>query len=270
MKPIVLAWLTAVSLVFGQQFTELDKFYADYAESEQRTVALYPDAAVKGSSLSKKMGELEQVMKAEENPLYHSAEKPLILAVQAAKELGVMPVGSAPIATDKPLSLPTLDQTESIPVSGRSAEWVAQRDLAWRQLQDYYPEYCNPGLIEKTYRFVAAWDSWAKVNRPDVYDNPRKPIIYCSWQKAEDQKAAAELAAERAAQLQADERARAQAAARAQAVAGAQTADANSERRHQEQLNAIQAARSEANEAAKQAEIDRQAEGSARIMRMRD
>jgi hypothetical protein len=90
MKPkLFLLVLSCASIVFGQESEEEKRFYDDYAKSEQRTVALYPDAAKADSPLTKRMLEIEETMKTEASPLYHSAEKPMILAVQAAKELGI-------------------------------------------------------------------------------------------------------------------------------------------------------------------------------------
>jgi|GEM_PF-1258697 len=94
---LFLLLLSSATVVFGQESEDEKKFYDDYAKSEQRTVALYPDAAKADSPLSKRMLKIEQTMKAEDSPLYHSAEKPMILAVQAAKELGIKPAEAPPI-----------------------------------------------------------------------------------------------------------------------------------------------------------------------------
>lgn len=72
------------------------------------------------------------------------------------------------------------------------------------------------------------------------------------------------------AQHQANDQAIARAKVAANAEYRAQAAEANAERNHREQMNAIQEAREEARLAAQQAEIDRQAQESGRIMRMRD
>ena len=94
---------------------------------------------------------------------------------------------------DRPLENPSA-ATEKLKPG--SPEWIAKRDEAWKRLQDYYPEYCDPALLPATYQFVKEWDAWAKVNRPDVYENPMKPIIYCKWQKAAEAKAAEEKQAQ--------------------------------------------------------------------------
>lgn len=65
------------------------KFYADYAKSEEKTVGLYPDAAVKDSQMAKEMAKIEAEMLELGDPLYHSTDKPFILAREAAKNLGV-------------------------------------------------------------------------------------------------------------------------------------------------------------------------------------
>ncbi len=103
---IPLLLLTSAILVFGQELEDEKRFYEDYAKSEERTVALYPDAAKADSPLSKRMLEIEQTMKAESSPLYHSAEKPMILAVQAAKELGIKPAEAKATAPAFPAPVP--------------------------------------------------------------------------------------------------------------------------------------------------------------------
>lgn len=78
---------------------EAEKFYADYEKSEIKTVGLYPDAAVKTSPLAKEMARLEAEMLELGDPLYHSTDKPFILAKEAAKNLGIpmKKPGTAPV-----------------------------------------------------------------------------------------------------------------------------------------------------------------------------
>lgn len=66
-----------------------DKFYADYAENEAKTVKFYPDAAKADSPMGKEMARLEAEMLALGDPLYHSAGKPFALAKAAAINLGI-------------------------------------------------------------------------------------------------------------------------------------------------------------------------------------
>ena len=75
------------------------KFYADYAKSEEKTVGLYPDAAVKDSPMAKEMAKIEAEMLELGDPLYHSTDKPFILAREAARNLGIpmRKPGSAPV-----------------------------------------------------------------------------------------------------------------------------------------------------------------------------
>lgn len=89
--------LISASLAFCQQSEEEKKFYADYADSERKTVAAYPDAANFESKLSKRMVEMEAALKTLGDPRYYSADKPMILAQMAAKELGIKSVMPAEI-----------------------------------------------------------------------------------------------------------------------------------------------------------------------------
>jgi len=72
-----------------QEQAETEKFYADYAKSEEKTVGFYPDAAVKDSAMAKEMAKLDAEMRELGDPLYHSTDKPFILAKEAAKNLGI-------------------------------------------------------------------------------------------------------------------------------------------------------------------------------------
>lgn len=95
MKIRAITWIVAFALTgigAGQQSEEEKKFYEDYEKSELRTIAAYPDAAKPDSPLSVKMMEIEKVLKLAGDPLYNSAEKPMMLAERAAKELGVVAV----------------------------------------------------------------------------------------------------------------------------------------------------------------------------------
>ena len=60
-------------------------------ESKVEAVRLYPDAAIPDSALSRKMGEIEDRLKAEKNPILHSANAPLLITEMAAKELSIEP-----------------------------------------------------------------------------------------------------------------------------------------------------------------------------------
>lgn len=83
------------------------EFDAKYSQSERLTVAYYPDATNPESPLVKRMIELDKQMLELGDPLYHSPDKPLVLAKAAASQLGVMmakpgaakvkPVSSSPI-----------------------------------------------------------------------------------------------------------------------------------------------------------------------------
>lgn len=70
--------------------TQAEQFEAQYAKSERITATYYPDATDPESKLTKRMIELDTQMRELGDPLYHSPEKPFLLAKAAARELGVM------------------------------------------------------------------------------------------------------------------------------------------------------------------------------------
>lgn len=78
---------------------EAEKFYAAYQKSEDKTIGLYPDAAVKDSPMSKEIARLDAEMLELGDPLYYSTDKPFILAKEAAKNLGIpmKKPGTAPV-----------------------------------------------------------------------------------------------------------------------------------------------------------------------------
>lgn len=93
----------------GQQTEEEKRFYADYARSEQQAVAAFPDVGNAATPLARKVAEMDKALAAEEDPLYNSADKPLILTRRAAKELGIKPVEAKPIAVPEPQAPVELD-----------------------------------------------------------------------------------------------------------------------------------------------------------------
>jgi hypothetical protein len=66
------------------------QFYAKFSDSEQTAVKFYPDAAVADSPLAKRMKELDDQAKQLGDPIYHSPDKPFLLAKAAARELGIL------------------------------------------------------------------------------------------------------------------------------------------------------------------------------------
>ena len=179
MKAIMCGWILVMGVLCAQNSEEEVRFFADYRKSEALAVAAFPDAAKFDTKLSQKMMEIDQSWKKADDQRYYSPDKPMMIAEIAAKELGISP------ATPPP---PALAQEVASPPSGapgqRSDAWLAKKDEAWRLMSEYYPEYCDPALMSQTYKFVKEWDAWAKVNNPDVYENPMKPLIYAKWQKA--------------------------------------------------------------------------------------
>jgi hypothetical protein len=66
------------------------QFYTDYAASEDKAISFYPDLKDANSAMSKRLAELDAQAAEMRDPNYHSPNKPWILAVAAAKELGVL------------------------------------------------------------------------------------------------------------------------------------------------------------------------------------
>lgn len=99
MKTRTVTWMIAfvlTSVCVGQRSEEDKRFEEDYTRSERKAVAAYPDTTNSESAMVKRMVELDEQMRKQGDPRYHSPEKPMILAEIAAKELGIKPVGSKP------------------------------------------------------------------------------------------------------------------------------------------------------------------------------
>ena len=100
MKTRAVTWMLALALTgicAGQQSEEEKRFYEDYARSEQQAVAAFPDVGNATTPLAQKVAEMDKTLAAEEDPLYNSADKPLILTRKAAKALGIKPVEAKPM-----------------------------------------------------------------------------------------------------------------------------------------------------------------------------
>ena len=65
----------------------MEKFNADWHASEQKTIHFYPDAAKHDTAFAKEMKRVEAEMQELGDDLYHSADKPWIVAKRAAKNL---------------------------------------------------------------------------------------------------------------------------------------------------------------------------------------
>lgn len=95
MKKQAATYILVVALMgicAGQQSEEEKRFCADYARSEQRALAAFPDAGNSATPLAQKVAEMNKALAAEEDPLLDSADKPLILTRKAAKLLGISPL----------------------------------------------------------------------------------------------------------------------------------------------------------------------------------
>lgn len=97
------------------QQAEAEKFDAAYSKSERLTATYYPDAIDPESKLTKRMIELDSQMRELGDPLYHSPDKPFLLAKAAARELGVMMV-----KPDAAKPKPTSSKSPMQPASGNA------------------------------------------------------------------------------------------------------------------------------------------------------
>lgn len=64
---------------------------AGRAESTQRAIALYPDAAVKDSLLNSRIREISIRLQKANDPILQSPSSPLVITQMAASELGILP-----------------------------------------------------------------------------------------------------------------------------------------------------------------------------------
>jgi hypothetical protein len=101
--------LALTGICAGQQTAEEKRFYEDYARSEQQAVAAFPDLGNDDTPLAKKVAEMDKALAADEDPLYNSADKPLILTRRAAKELRIKPLEANPIPMPEPQAPVKLD-----------------------------------------------------------------------------------------------------------------------------------------------------------------
>lgn len=69
---------------------EAERYEEEYSASEAKAVKFYPDTTNPKSELVQRMAELDSRMRDNGDPLYHSTDKPFILAKAAAKELGII------------------------------------------------------------------------------------------------------------------------------------------------------------------------------------
>jgi hypothetical protein len=74
-----------------EQQTAETKFNADFDASEAKAVEFYPFYADTNSPAAKRMKEIEATLKATDDPLYFSPNKPLKLAQMVAAELNIAP-----------------------------------------------------------------------------------------------------------------------------------------------------------------------------------
>ena len=81
------------------------------------------------------------------------------------------------------------------PHKTRSYEWNQEKERAWDILRAEFPEYTSTEwALKETYAWIQQWDAWAKVNDPELYDNPLKPLFYARRKKAAEIESATKAA----------------------------------------------------------------------------
>jgi hypothetical protein len=77
-----------------QQTSQEQQFYAAAAQSEQKAIELYPDAADPNSALSKEMARIDKELLSTDNPLIYDSNKALRVTQMAANNLRIAPRSS--------------------------------------------------------------------------------------------------------------------------------------------------------------------------------
>lgn len=100
MKRHALIWMIALATTgysIGQE-SEADKeFNADYDKSCAQAIAAYPDIMKPETAMFQRLVKMDTELTADD-PLRYSSEKMMIMALRAAKELGISPVVAIPNA----------------------------------------------------------------------------------------------------------------------------------------------------------------------------
>lgn len=89
----------------GQTPDQQAAFDREWDQSCNIATTRYPDSVSADTPLGKKMGEMDNQLKASNDPLFYSPNKPLLLATRAAMELGIKPAG-APLDSAQPENTP--------------------------------------------------------------------------------------------------------------------------------------------------------------------
>lgn len=92
----ILAYLTGLALLVGQNDEAQRKFDEAYAKAEIQAVKEFPDAAIANSPLVERMVKMDKGAQLIGDPLFHSPYKPVYLARRAGAELGI-PLGFSSI-----------------------------------------------------------------------------------------------------------------------------------------------------------------------------
>lgn len=98
------------------EVNEQASFDKQYKESMRKAVSHYPDATNPDSAMTKRIIQLDAEMLEMGDPLYHSPDKPFLLAKAAARDLGI--IMTKPGAVKAPAKAPRSQKSPIQPVSG--------------------------------------------------------------------------------------------------------------------------------------------------------
>lgn len=115
-------------------------FETDYTKSERLAVTYYPDTTNPDSAMVKRMVELDTRMRDLGDPLYHSPDKPFLLAKAAARDLGVIMTkpGNAPAKPSRSSTSPMQPASGNRSTTSTDSSRTLEAEIdALDSLQDY-------------------------------------------------------------------------------------------------------------------------------------
>ncbi len=101
------------------QQQEAARYDAEFAKSEAKAVELYPFAADPKSAAAKRMKAIDDDLKANDDPLYYSPNKPLKIAQMVAAEMNIAPKSKTPPPA-KPAAVTPTPKKGVLPSGGSS------------------------------------------------------------------------------------------------------------------------------------------------------
>jgi len=117
-----------------EQQERLTKYETDFSKSEAQAVDLYPFASDHTSTGAKRMAQIDATLRANGDPLYHRADKPLVLAQMVAAELKIAPrnknappaKAAAPVVPPPKKGILPTGGSRTVPVTNQKPALVQQ------------------------------------------------------------------------------------------------------------------------------------------------